>query len=266
VEEVARPGGDEKLIEFAVYGAAGELPDIGQLGALAGDVPIEVSSAEVPDDWEERWKRFYFPVLVAGKLYVRPPWEQAAVRGGVEEIVIDPGRAFGTGTHATTRMCLELLLEARSASCRRLVEPALARLVGRERPGSFADLGCGSGVLAIAAAKLDFDPVVAIDSDRAAVLEAARNARENRVEIAIDCIDLRRNPAPAADVVVANLTCKLLETIAAAWATRDERPGIVIASGMLEDEADRIVVAFAECGLEERRRLVLAGWSALMMA
>ena len=127
-------------------------------------------------------------MLIAGKIYVRPPWEQPAVRGGVEEIVIDPGRAFGTGTHATTRMCLELLLEARTASCRRSVEPGLARLVGREQPGSFADLGCGSGILAIAAVKLGFEPVLAVDADRAAILEAARNARDNNVEFGIETV------------------------------------------------------------------------------
>ena len=179
------------MVEYAIYGAPGELPDLDLLQATTGNGLVEISSAEVPDDWEERWKRFYFPILIAGKIYVRPPWEQPAVRGGVEEIVIDPGRAFGTGTHATTRMCLELLLEARTASCRRSVEPGLARLIGREAPGSFADLGCGSGILAIAAVKLGFDPVLAVDADRAAIMEAARNARDNNVEFGIETSDLR---------------------------------------------------------------------------
>ena len=135
VEEVSTPDGRAELVEYAVYGAEGELPDLGELRAVAGDALVEVVSAEVPEDWDERWKRFYFPVLVSGRLYVRPPWEQPAQRGGIEEIVIDPGGAFGTGTHPTTRMCLELMLEAHTASCRRAVEPSLAKRHGPALPG-----------------------------------------------------------------------------------------------------------------------------------
>src|SRR5881392_326044 len=116
--------------EFAVYGAPGELPSFPEGDAEVGGVVVSVSGREVPDDWAERWKRFHRPVLIAGKIYVRPPWEEPAVRPGVIEIVIDPGQAFGTGSHATTELCLELMLEL-------------------DASGSFADLGCGSGVLAI---------------------------------------------------------------------------------------------------------------------
>ncbi|MFL5827355.1 MAG: 50S ribosomal protein L11 methyltransferase, partial [Thermoleophilaceae bacterium] len=137
-------------VEFALYGAPGELPTLPEGDAEVGGVRVAVSATVGPDDWEERWKRFHRPVLVADKLYVRPLWEQPAVRPGIKEIVIDPGRAFGTGTHATTRLCLELMLD---------LPPR----------GSFADLGCGSGVLSIAAAKLGFEPVTAVDSDRLAV-------------------------------------------------------------------------------------------------
>ena len=111
VEQVDAPDGLEGVVEYAVYGARGELPELGGLDAVAGAGRVEVRAEEVPDDWAERWKRFYFPVLIGGRLYVRPPWEEPAHRGGVEEVVIDPGGAFGTGTHPTTRMCLELLLE-----------------------------------------------------------------------------------------------------------------------------------------------------------
>ncbi|MEX0992622.1 MAG: 50S ribosomal protein L11 methyltransferase [Solirubrobacterales bacterium] len=266
VEEVAEPDGRRGVVEYAVYGASGELPELGEIEAFAGGALVEVSSEQVPEDWAERWKRFYFPVLVAGKLYVRPPWEQPAVRGGVHEIVIDPGLAFGTGTHATTRMCLELLLEARSASCRRLVEPGLARLVGRDRPGSFADLGCGSAVLSIAAAKLGFDPVLGVDADRAALEEAARNAYENRVEIRLECTDLRREAVPVADVVAANLTAPLLESVATRWAGSGQRPGIAIVSGVLHEEADQVARTFQIAGLDEWRRLVVGEWVALMLS
>ena len=189
VEQIDAPDGLEGVVEYAVYGARGELPELGGLDAVAGAGRVEVRADEVPDDWTERWKRFYFPVLIGGRLYVRPPWEEPAQRGGVEEVVIDPGGAFGTGTHPTTRMCLELLLEA-------------------DGRGSFCDLGCGSGVLAIAASKLGFEPVLGVDADRAALDETCRNARANGVEVEVRHVDLRREAAPVADAVAANLTAR----------------------------------------------------------
>jgi len=246
VEEVDAPGGQEGVVEYAVYGAAGELPELGAFRAHAGDALVEVLTQDVPDDWNERWKRFYFPVLVAGTIYVRPPWEQPAQRGGVHEIVIDPGGAFGTGTHATTRMSLELMLEPSA------------------RGRSFVDLGCGSGVLAIAAAKLGFEPVLAIDADRAAIDEAGRNARANYVEIELRHENLRGGAVPVADVAAANLTAPLLDAVAADWATRRERPGALIASGLLREEADRVAAAFAGAGLTERRRVVSGDWAAFL--
>jgi ribosomal protein L11 methyltransferase len=263
IEQVDSPGGREGVLEYAIYGAAGELPDMGALEAAMGGALVEVDSREVPDDWAERWKRFYFPVLVAGRLYVRPPWEEPAQRGGVEEVVIDPGGAFGTWTHPTTRMCLELLLEAHTASCRRLVEPGLAQALGSRTPGSLCDLGCGSGILAIAAAKLGFDPVLGVDADRAAVAETDRNARANGVQIEVRRADLRET-APVAGVVTANLTGRLCEAVAHGWAQRGERPGILSASGFLREEADRVKESIVTGGLEERRRLVSGDWAAML--
>jgi ribosomal protein L11 methyltransferase len=245
VEEVDAPDGLEGIVEYAVYGARGELPELGGLDAVAGGGPVEVHADEVPDDWAERWKRFYFPVLVGGRLYVRPPWEEPAQRGGVEEVVIDPGGAFGTGTHPTTRMCLELLLET-------------------DASGSFCDLGCGSGVLAIAAAKLGFEPVVGVDADRAAIAETGRNARANGVDVEVRRIDLRRDGAPLADVVAANLTAGLCEAVTRSWAAVGERPGSAIVSGFLREEADRVAAALAEAGLAERRRVAGGDWSAIL--
>jgi ribosomal protein L11 methyltransferase len=254
VEEVSAPGGREGLVEYAVYGAAGELPDIGAFEAHAGEALVEVETEEVPDDWDERWKRFYFPVLVAGRIYVRPPWEQPAQRGGVEEVVIDPGGAFGTGTHPTTRMCLQLMLE---------VPAKAAAKAGLRDSRSFCDLGCGSGVLSIAAAKLGFEPVLGVDADRAAIEESDRNARANYVELELRHMDLRREPPPVADVAAANLTAPLLEAVARGWAGA-ERPGALIASGILREEADRVAGVLAEAGFAEQRRLVSGDWAALV--
>ena len=93
----------EGFVEFAVYADPGELPELDAGEADMGGVRVTVSGTEVPDDWAERWKRFHVPVLIRDRLYLRPPWEQAAGRPGVLDLVIDPGRAFGTGAHATTR-------------------------------------------------------------------------------------------------------------------------------------------------------------------
>jgi ribosomal protein L11 methyltransferase len=233
--------GDE-FVEFALYGSPGELPTFPDGEAEIGGVRVQVRGEEVPDDWEERWKRFHVPVLVGGRLWVRPPWEEPAARPGVIEVVIDPGRAFGTGTHPTTRLCLELMLDVDARS-------------------SFADLGCGSGVLAIAAAKLGFGPVSAFDSDRLAIEATNLNARDNGVALdAVERFDLRGGAPPVADVVAANLMRPLLLVLTAAMR---ERPRVLIASGLLDDEADEVAAAFAP--LVERRRLSMRGWTALLL-
>jgi ribosomal protein L11 methyltransferase len=247
VEEVAAPNGHDGLVEYAIYGAPGELPEIGALQAAAGGALVEVRSERVPDDWDERWKRFYFPILIDGRLYVRPPWERPAERGGVVEVVIDPGRAFGTGTHATTSMCLELLLELKLRKGR-----------------SFCDLGCGSGVLAIAARKLGSQPILAVDSEQTAIEETERNARLNHVELETRRVDLRRHQPPSAEVVTANLTTKLLEHLAEAWAVEAERPKKLIASGFLAVEADRVRIAFENAGIQTVKQLSNGEWAALL--
>jgi ribosomal protein L11 methyltransferase len=231
-------------VEYALYGTPGELPALGPGPAVVGGAEVTVRGEEVPEDWDERWKRFHVPVLVGGRLYVRPPWEQAAVRPGVDEIVIDPGQAFGTGSHPTTRLCLELLLSL-------------------DASGSFLDLGCGSGVLAIAAARLGFAPVMAVDSDAASVAATLTNAGENGVEVEVARWDLRRDAPPLARTVCANLMRPLLLSLAPRLATAAPPPEQLVLSGLLDDEADEVAAAYAP--LRERRRLSDRGWSALLL-
>jgi ribosomal protein L11 methyltransferase len=170
--------------ELAVYtDAAGE-------ERLRADFS-DVSAAPVEPGWEERWRDFHRPLWV-GPLWVGPPWEQPPP--DAIGVVVDPGRAFGTGSHPTTRLCLEFLIE-------------LDR-------GSVLDIGCGSGVLSVAAAKLGFGPVVAIDREPAAVQAARRNAAVNGVTI-----DVRRGDAlsvelPPSDVAVANIDLASVEAVA----------------------------------------------------
>ena len=242
VEQVDGPD----TVEFAVYGAPGELPELDHGEADIGGIRVAVSGTEVPDDWAERWKRFHVPVLVGGRVYVRPPWEEAPIRPGAIDLVIDPGRAFGTGAHATTRLCLELLID----------------LSAEGDTGSLADLGCGSGVLSIAAAKLGYGPVEALDSDRLAVEATNLNARDNGVALAtVRRANLREEPAPPADVVVANLMRPLLLRVAE---LTEHRPKATILSGLLDREADEVAAAFAP--LAEVRRLSDRGWTALLLS
>ena len=259
VEEVSEPDGRAGVVEYAIYGAPGELPELGELQAAAAGAQVEVRSEPIADDWEQRWKRFHQPLLVAGRVYVRPPWERPAERGGVAEVVIDPGRAFGTGTHATTAMCLELLVEAAPAGPR-----SLRRLLGRRR--SLCDLGCGSGVLTIAAAKLGFDPVLGIDSERAAIAESDRNARLSYVEPQFRRLDLRREQPPVADVVTANLTTGLLEHVAGRWAAPATRPQRLIASGFLIREAEQVEKAMSAAGLRRDTLLERGEWGAMLLS
>jgi ribosomal protein L11 methyltransferase len=231
------------VVEYAVYGAPGELPALPALEAAAGGALVEILTEEISDDWFDGWKRFHEPVLVGDRLHVRPPWTDPQGSDDVEEIVIDPGQAFGTGSHATTRMCLELLLE---------LEPG----------GSFADLGCGSGVLAIAAAKLGWSPVSAVDFEAASVEAAHENATVNGVDITVARTDLRREPPPAAETVAANLLRPLLLELPARMA---DPPRALVISGLLRAEADEAAAAFAGLGLRERARREDGDWAALLL-
>jgi ribosomal protein L11 methyltransferase len=238
---------DGDVVEYAVYGAPGELPALPALEAAAGDALVEVVTSEIPDDWVDGWKRYHEPVLVGGRLHVRPPWTEPAGEG-VHDVVIDPGLAFGTGSHATTRMCLELLLE---------LDPG----------GSFADLGCGSGVLAIAAAELGWAPVLGVDHDPLALEATRENARVNGVEVETRRYDLLRDgPAPGAPTLLANLLGPLLRRLAADGFASGETPAALIASGLLVTEADAIADAFAVHGLAERARRAEGEWAALLLA
>ena len=237
------PAGFEQVdgdgfVEFAIYGAPGELPDLPQGAALVAGTPVQVSTSHVGDDWADRWREFHKPVQV-GRLYVRPPWSEP--RDDSIDIVIDPAQAFGTGAHPTTRLSLELLLDV--------------------APGPLVDLGCGSGVLAIAAAKLGFAPITALDHDPAAIEATLDNARANGVTLErVERHDLRTEAAPAAPVMTANLMRPLLLRVADLL---PEQPETLIVSGLLEGEEEEVAAAFAS--LRERRRIRLQGWSALLL-
>ena len=241
------PGGvqetdiSETIVEYAIYGAPGEVPALPALRAAAGGALVEVRTTEIADDWSERWRDFHRPLVLGDRLTVRPPWEPPAPAG--LDVLIDPGQAFGTGAHATTRLCLELILEA-------------------DPQGSFVDVGCGSGVLAIVASKLGFDPVLALDFDPAAIDASRENAAANGVDLDIRRLDLRSEQVPDCDFGAANVLAGPLR----AWAASQRRlPPRLILSGLLTHEADDVAAAFAARGLRERGRRELGEWAALWL-
>ena len=188
----------------------------------------QVGEIEIVAGWEDAWKRFHRPVRI-GPLWIGPSWEEPDP--GATAIVVDPGRAFGTGAHATTQLCLELLL-------------AVA-------PAGLVDLGCGSGVLAVAAAKLGFAPVVALDSDAAAVEAARANAVANGVEVEARLADVLAEPLPAVEVAVANIALGAAERAAERFGGR-----LLVASGYLEAERPE------PRGWQRLERRVRDGWAA----
>jgi ribosomal protein L11 methyltransferase len=241
VEEERGPG----YVEYAIYGGEGELPELGEIDAAVGEGRVEVSSTEVPDDWADRWRDFHKPLLVGERLWLRPSWEEA--RPGTVDLVVDPGQAFGTGAHPTTRLCLGYLLELEAAG---------------EASGPLTDLGTGSGVLAIAAAKLGWSPIHAYDHEPPALEATQANAKANGVSVAVERMNLRESLPPLAPTVVANMTAPILLAVAAQMA---EAPRTLVCSGILPAELDSVSAAYARVGLAEEDRRIDGDWSALLL-
>ena len=244
LEEERGPG----WVEFAIYGPSGEVPDMGEVQAAAGGSLVDVTTTSVPDDWADRWADFHRPIEVSGRIGVRPSWWDP--KEGLLDVVVDPGRAFGTGGHPTTRLCLSLLVELEEAG---------------EAAGPIADWGTGSGVLGISAAKLGWSPVTGCDRELASLETAQANAEANDVEMSIERIDVREGPPPVERTVVANLTGNLLRDCAGHLAAAGRAPETLVCSGMLEVEVDAVVEAFVPTGLVEAERRIENGWGALLL-
>ena len=214
-EEVDRPEG----VELVAYTDAGGEERLWHFfgGARSG---------EVEPGWEDRWRAFHQPVRI-GALWVGPPWETPPAQALA--VVVDPGRAFGTGSHPTTRLCLELLQEL--------------------EPGSLLDVGCGSGVLSIAAALLGFAPVLAVDIEAPSVEATRENAQVNNVDVTARLV-AADEPLPPAETAVANISLASVEAL-------PERLDAdrLVTSGYLVSEEPRLA------GLRHVARRSLGGWA-----
>jgi ribosomal protein L11 methyltransferase len=226
-------------VEYAVYLPPGELPPPDALQRLVGDALLGTIAEPVQDGWEQRYRDFLRPITV-GSITIRAPW----LEGAPDDLVIDPGPAFGAGTHATTRLTLRLLLDC---------EPG----------GALCDWGAGSGVIAIAAARLGWDPVTAVDLDPRALPVIAANAAANGVHVDASVADLSKDPLPWAPTITANVTGPLHGRIAPRL-TRPPRR--LLAAGMLARYTDDVVAAYAHTGLEEEERVTEGEWSAVTLA
>jgi ribosomal protein L11 methyltransferase len=226
---VLQAGAEEREVdgdvEYSLYAPPGELPSERDIRELAGDAVVDVVLEPVAEGWERRWHEFLRPVHV-GDVVVRPPW----VDGDAGDLVIDPDLFFGAGTHPTTRLALELLLE---------LEPV----------GALCDWGAGSGVLAVAAARAGFAPVTAVEVDPGALAVIRRNAAANGVAVATQWLNLAATPPPWAPTVTANLPADLLLAVAELIERRPER---LVLAGMIEREAAAVVGAFGMAELDRR--------------
>jgi ribosomal protein L11 methyltransferase len=238
---------DQDEVEYAVYAPRAELPAEADIRDLAGDALIDVTLTDVESGWERRWHQYLEPVEVASgtrRLRIRPPWQPAGGDRGVLEIVIDPAELFGAGTHPTTQLCLELLLEL-------------------DAEGPLCDWGAGSGILAVTAARLGFSPVEAVEVMPDGLEAIQRNAAANGVAVRTHWRNLAGTPAPWAPTVTANLTLDLHQEIAASVLERP--PERIIASGVLAARADVVGEAYARHGLVEAERRIQGDWAAVLL-
>jgi ribosomal protein L11 methyltransferase len=219
-------------------------PTLGRLSALRALGKLWCEPEQT--GWEERWRRLHRAVTV-GRVRVRPQW--VPPDAGTLDVAIDIGMAFGTGAHVTTRRCLDELQ--------------------RLPVGSLLDVGTGSGVLAIAAVRLGFRPVYALDHDSTALTQAERNARLNEVDLFLLLADVcdRTVELPGTDVVVANIALKPIVALGGLYALAGKqgkpRPRHLLLGGLLEEQVDEALAAFR--GYELAGRESEAGWALLRL-
>lgn len=199
-------------------------------------------------DWANAWKAYYKPTKVGQRVVVKPTWEDYAIKDGDLIIELDPGMAFGTGTHETTSMCIR----------------ELEKYVNKD--SKVFDIGCGSGILAIAAAKLGAKEVVAVDLDEVAVKVAKENVLENKVEENVSVMhgNLTDVIKDKADVIVANIIADIIKILAKDVQNFMKEDAIFISSGIILDKVEEVKESLIENGFEIVEVQKLGEWSAIV--
>ena len=220
---------------------------LASLGFARAGHPAVTTVADT--DWAEAWRAHFAPLPIGRRLLVAPPWETPPDADGRLVVTLEPGRAFGTGQHATTAGCLELL----------------ETIVERRRPARAIDLGTGSGILAIAAARLGVPEVLAIDSDPDAIAAATANVQRNGLDGRVTCegADVAALDAEPAPLVLANLLAAAHRALAPCYARLVIAGGVLVAGGCLDGEADEVVAALNEHGFRRDAVRSIEGWTTL---
>ena len=213
------------------------------MNAIENEIEIKL----VDDaDWSENWKKYFKQINIGNRLSVCPSWEEPKFEEGREVVMLDPGAAFGTGAHATTRLCMELLEDRCKAGDRML------------------DVGCGSGILAISAAKLGATQCFGVDIDPIAVKVAKENAEENNVggscEFEIGSIEKADGEY---DVMCANIVADVIIMLAKDMASHLKAGASVICSGIIEGRQAEVETALVGAGLTIEKHIVKENWHAI---
>ena len=223
---------EEDNIEEVLKYIKEKLEEIKSLGIDIGDGTVEAEKM-FEEDWANNWKKYYKPSRIGEKIVVKPIWEEYEAKDNDLVIELDPGMAFGTGEHETTRMCIQ----------------ALEKYV--EKDSTVFDVGCGSGILAIAAAKLGSKKAIGVDLDPVAVESAIENVKFNNVEnIEIlhgNLIDVIEGKA---DIVVANIIAEIICILTEDVSNVIKKDGLFITSGIIHDRVEMVTTKLEECGFE----------------
>ncbi len=248
VASVYAPGAGDWSMEKRAALRAG-LRRIRACGVTVG--PGRISAAKVRrEDWAESWKRHFKPIEIGSSLLLKPSWSKRQPKKHQAVMVLDPGLSFGTGQHPTTRFCLEQLVAVRKPG----------------RAQSFWDIGTGSGILAIAAAKLGYAPVAGLDLDAEAIRIAKANARQNGVAsyVQLVCRDLARLPLRSGlkyDLICANLIFDLLLAEKARILNRLKPGGVLVLAGILRSQFPLVRAAFEKSRLRVLRSKAEKEWA-----
>ena len=231
---------DIKLIKEKIEG-------LKEFGIDVGEAIVELSQVD-EEDWANEWKNYYKPTKIGEKIVVKPTWEEYEATDNDLIIELDPGMAFGTGTHETTSMCIREL--------EKYVKPE----------SKVFDIGCGSGILGIAAAKLGAKEVLAVDLDEVAVKVSKENIELNKVEANVTALhgNLMEVVNDKADIVVANIIADIIKILAKDIKNFMKDDAVFISSGIIHAKVDEVKEALVQNGLEIVHIESLGEWNAIV--